>query len=354
VRLFRRLSTIDRINRLLPASTPGPRRLSRRCRVQVEPLEGRSLLSAGAFGGDFSGPTALASQAQTQRIGAHRPTDLQPTMTNVVYRVDNGQPRQLDVYEPSGTPPAGGWPVVVAIHGGGWWRFDKGMYGPKIAPLTRFGYEVVAVNYTLSATNSGSWPQNFEDVRASVQWVRANAATLHADPNRIASMGESAGGHLATLLGVYPNGPVNPEGPPSLTKSGASGGVSARVQAVVDISGPSDLGRLATDRPKGAGYWTEQMIGTVPQQDAGRFAAASPALLVSRSDSPMLIFHGAADQFVPVDQSRGLASALSAAGVPNRLILVPGVGHDPRGLALGSQSLVQPIVKFLNTYLKPA
>jgi acetyl esterase/lipase len=324
-------------------------------RAHLEPLEGRALLSAGAFDAhrarDFPGTPPIA--VQTLQAAGPRASAV-PVMSNVVYRVDGGQPETLDVYEPAGPAPSGGWPVAMAIHGGGWHRFDKDSYGREIAPLTQYGYVVVAMNYQLSAPGFPSWPTNFEDVRSAVQWVRQNAAELHVDPNRVGAIGESAGGHLAALLAVYPDGPVNPEGLPVAGQSGSSGGVSARVQAVVDISGPTDLANLEATRPKDAGYWVGQFLGTLPWQDPGRYTAASPVSLVSSADPPMLIFHGASDPFVPSSQSRELSAALTAAGVPNRLILVPNTGHDPRGLFLGSHNLLPSILPFLDANLKHA
>jgi acetyl esterase/lipase len=277
--------------------------------------------------------------------------DLQPALADVVYRVDDGLPIRLDVYKPTGPAPEGGWPVVMAIHGGGWHRYDKSGYGQEIAPLTRYGYVVVAMNYKLSAPFLPSWPTNFEEIRDSVRWVRRNAEMLEIDPDRIAALGESAGGHLAALLGVYPDGPVSEERPPANEASGPTDDVSARVQEVVDIAGPSDLLQLAIDLPKDAGYWAEQYLNRIPADDPERFAAASPLSLVSSDDPPTLIIHGGSDTFIPPSQSSSLADALTAAGVPNQLVILPGIKHQPRGLSLGSRNLLPFILPFLSADL---
>ena len=104
------------------------------------------------------------------------------------------------------------------------------------------GIAVVAMNYTLSAPGAPSWPTNFEDVRNAVRWARASAGEFDFNPNHFAAIGESAGGHLAALLGTNPDGPITTGG--DTAEGDVYGSVSARVQAVVDFYGPTDLAAL--------------------------------------------------------------------------------------------------------------
>src|SRR5579864_4696835 len=190
-----------------------PRRESTR-RATLELLEQRELLAAGSFPRGaletsaiphlaarsvelqrLSAPASLAGQhtvgnaiVAPSRGARHRfgTTGLIQTLTNLVYLNSGGRQETLDVYRPAGPAPAGGWPVVIAIHGGGWFKFSKDDFGRVVAPLAKHGYVVVSINYQLAFPGAPSWPQNFEDVRASVRWVRQNAAALGIDPTRIA------------------------------------------------------------------------------------------------------------------------------------------------------------------------
>jgi acetyl esterase/lipase len=255
---------------------------------------------------------------------------------DLVYTTGNaGSPQRLDVYLPGGAAPRGGWPVVLAIHGGGWWQFSKEQYGSKVAPtLTRSGFAVVAPNYELAAPGRPSWPVNFEQIRQAVAWVRAHAAEYGLDATRLAAMGESAGAHLAALLGTSPKpGEADP----------------SRVGAVVSFSGPADLAALAGNSP--AGYFAaRQMLGADVAADPSRYAAASPTRLASPGDAPTLIFQGTADTIVPPDQGQGLAAVLTAANVPNRLVLIPGAGHGV-GFPAVRRGLVPKVVGFLREAL---
>jgi acetyl esterase/lipase len=249
-------------------------------------------------------------------------------MQDVSYPAANGQSQLLDVYLPKTPAPAGGRPVMIAIHGGGWRNYDKSNYGPDIAAaFVPAGYVVVAPNYTLSRPGAPSWPTNLQDLQAAVRWVRANAGTLGIDPNRVVAVGESAGANLAALLG---------------TSSPGAG--DAAVDAVVAFSTPSDLsslyvGKLA-DRLEIA-----QFLGGTPQQMPASYAAASPVSQVAAGDPPMLVIQGQQDPLIPVTQSQALAGALGAVGVRHKLITTRG-GHLVAFPQMYS-NLIPRVVKFL-------
>lgn len=333
----------------------------------IEGLERRELLSAG-----FPSVRDLAQELAVSAIpgadrglerhaGAARPASGHSAgfsvQKNILYTDGLPAPQLLDIYTPTGPAPASGWPAVIAIHGGGWFRFTKDQFGSVVAPLARRGFVVVAIDYQLAFPGSPSWPANFEDVRDAVRWVRSHAPQLQVDPARLAALGESAGGHLAALLGTYPDGPVVADLGSPAAGSGESAGdsaLSARVQAVVDFYGPTDLAELAATSVVG-GSRAEEFLGGAPGQVPGRYAAASPLDFVSSDDPPMLLIHGGRDHIVPVSQSEQLARALSAAGVRNRLIIVPGAGHDAQlgpGLNFDGHSFLNTVADFLDAVLK--
>jgi acetyl esterase/lipase len=268
--------------------------------------------------------------------------------TDLVYRRDGNRRVRLDIYAPAAAPPRGGRPCVLAIHGGGWRGGNKRDYGPMAARLVEHGYVVAAVDYKLSGPSAPSWPVNIEDLRAAVRWLRGHAAAYGVDPARIAVMGASAGGHLAALLATCPETPSAgsqpPRGQASTTEPAAT---SARVQAVIDFYGPSDLTALAAASP----YARTSMalyLGGRPGDVPDRYAAASPACHVTRDTPPMLLIHGDADRLVPLDQSRRLAAALDAEGIAHGLIVVPGARHG-FDFRVGSRDLIPEVLAFLDS-----
>jgi acetyl esterase/lipase len=306
------------------------------------PLEGRVLMSAVVLDGRSStGPAGHASvsvpltgetiarRSSQVSMGAHLIEE-----SNLPYPTPAGPSEDLNVYLPQGPVPPGGRPVLIAIHGGGWRRLDKAGYGDRIASaFVSRGYVVVAPNYMLSAPGRPSWPVNLEDVQAVVGWVRTHSDALGINPNQVAAIGESAGANLAALLGTDP-GPVD------------SGDVSTQVEAVIAFSTPTDLSELDAASPL-AGRAAAQFLGGSPQQVPASYAAASPIDHVAPGDPPMLLVHGLEDPLIPVSQSEAMAAALTAAGVRNELILVPG-GHD-LDFPVHYAKLIPRLLEFLGT-----
>jgi acetyl esterase/lipase len=274
------------------------------------------------------------------RAEARRPAPPEGVVAyaDLVYRRADGFRAALDVFAPDGPAPAGGFPVILAIHGGGWSGGSKGGFGRDVARLERHGYVVVSVAYRLSRPGEPSWPRAFEDVREAVRWVRRHGREFAADPGRIVALGASAGGHLAALLGTYPDDPTPP------------GATSARVQAVVVFYGPADLEVMYGESPRGAGP-IAQFLGGPPERVPGRYLAASSIRHASADDPPMLLIQGQDDPTVPPDQALRLAEALGYAGVPHRVILLPGAAHG-FGFRAAGRDLEGEILAFLDDLWK--
>jgi acetyl esterase/lipase len=240
---------------------------------------------------------------------AKQSADSQPASVqlDVTYCVMDGVELKMDTYTPRGSAIM---PAVVDLHGGGWTKGHKSDTIGEDAPMfMKAGVVVFSINYRLG--NKYKFPAMIEDAKCAVRSIRAHAAEYHVDPQRIGAYGGSAGGHLAALLGLTD------------TSAGFDVGeyleYSSRVQAVVNIYGPSDLTQM-------------YQLNTVPaMRDAfleSDLARASPIAYVSADDPPFLIVHGAQDQVVPPEQSRILYELLSANRVPAELIMVENAGHD--------------------------
>ena len=274
----------------------------------------------------LAGATGLLLRAEALR--PERPEGVR-AFTDLVYREVGGRRLRLDVYLPNDPPvdPKRGRPVLLAIHGGGWRGGDKGDYGRSLAPLARHGLVVVAVEYRLSGPGVPSWPGNLEDIREAVRWVRSHALDYGIDSDRVAVIGSSAGGHLALMLGTTP------------------GGAPARVRAVIDFYGPTDLRALYALRTP-VDQAIRMLLGGTPETVPARYDAASPLRHVAPGAPPVLIVHGLADLLVPLDQSRSLAEALQKAEVPHRLLTVADARHG-FGLKAGTRDLIPEILAFL-------
>lgn len=291
-------------------------------------MDGWLRWARGAAWAALIGVAGLCVHAEVYRLG---PPPGVRAYTDIVYRHAPGRRPRLDLYQPRrDDAPASGWPAVVAIHGGGWRGGTKNTYGREVARLAGRGFVVVSVEYALSRPGHPTWPENLDDVREAVRWVRRHARDYGIDAHRIAALGSSAGGHLAELLGTKAGGD-DPE---------------AGVDAVVNLYGPSDLAGLF--KSPGAVMPLRLYLGRDPKDGPGLYADASPIAHASGRSAPTLIIHGEADQLVPVAQSLAMAERLRAAGVPAEVFVVPRASHA-FGLEVLGQDLVPRIVDFLQT-----
>ncbi|MDB5173680.1 MAG: alpha/beta hydrolase, partial [Phycisphaerales bacterium] len=147
----------------------------------------------------------------------------------IEYSNPDNQHLKLDIARPK--EDAGLRPAVVCIHGGGFRAGDRNGYDGLCKKLAEHGYVAVTVTYRLAPKYQ--FPAAVVDVKTAVRWMRANAQKYHVDPERIAALGGSAGGHLAQYLGV--TGDVH------RFDGDEYPGVSSKVQCVINYFGPSDL-----------------------------------------------------------------------------------------------------------------
>ncbi len=238
----------------------------------------------------------------------------------------------LDVYrrKDAGDAPL---PAVVWIHGGAWFLGDK--WPCPALRLIDHGFVVVSVNYRL--TSAGPFPAQIQDCKGAIRFIRAHAAEYHIDSNRIGAWGESAGGHLAALLGTS-GGAAELEG-----TVGGNLEQSSRVQAVCDWFGPTDLTQFtaqatANGHPPGRfdNYVMRAFLGGDPPAHMDLITLANPLHFLPAGKAmdvpPFLIMHGDRDRTVPLAQSQLLADALVHGGVSTTFRVVVGLGH---GFPLG-------------------
>ena len=246
----------------------------------------------------------------------------------------------LDLYLP--TEGTGPFPIIVAIHGGGWAAGRK-EEAQGIRQASR-GYAVAAISYRLSGV--ATFPAQIEDCKAAVRWLRANAKKYNLDADRVGATGHSAGGHLASLLGTA--------GSAKEFDKGDHLEFSSRVKAVCALSGPTDFLQMDAHALKDArlkhdigGSPESRLIGGPIQDNKEKVAKANPITYVSKESTPFLLIHGDQDPLVPVHQAQLLHDALKEKGVPVQLHIVKGAGHG-----VGGGDVNELIDRFFDTHLK--
>jgi acetyl esterase/lipase len=248
----------------------------------------------------------------------------------------------LDVYQPTDRSD-GLRPAVIAIHGGGWNGGDKGGYHfAKQRWLARQGYVIFDIEYRLSPAYM--WPTHLADVKTAIRWVRRHADRFHVDPDRIALIGRSAGGHLALMAAFTPGDPTFP----------ATGDLPDRddVQAVVALYAPTDMPLLQETAVAPLSYW----LGDTLERNPGLFRAASPVYVAKPDAPPVLLGHGGCDNLVTPAHSERLHQRLCELGVPSAYLYYPWGRHgfDVSLSGLGGHMIQYDTERFLALVLRKA
>ena len=212
------------------------------------------------------------------------------THRDIVYSHAGGEALLLDAHVPSG---AGPYLAIVLVHGGGFEAGDKQTYITYIfEPLSAAGFVWFSIDYRLSPKHQ--FPAAVDDVEAAVRWVRSHADDYKVDPERIALVGESAGGHLVSFAGARNRVGVN---------------------AVVAFYGIHDFVTFSAHY-KGSSDVTERFLGEryLTADTVSQFVAASPIAQVGANSAPFLMIHGVRDEGVPFEQSTAMCEALQRVG----------------------------------------
>lgn len=226
---------------------------------------------------------------------------------NLSYDSTIGSYGTFDFYEPKSYSGRTNRPAILAIHGGAWKGGDKG-WGENIADeLCPFGYVVVAINYRLSSQPNGTWPAQIEDVQRALKHIRANAGLFRIDPTRIASLGMSAGGHLATMAALRDD-PASPDG---------------RVNTAINLDGEHDM----TMPPEHVMADFENILTAVmghPSPWSDVELRDISTVTFARPDVSLLTVHGAGDDNVYVTQGERITAELRSRGAETEFVRIEG------------------------------
>jgi acetyl esterase/lipase len=265
-------------------------------------------------------PTAIAA-ATIALVTPATATPVAPLQvrSNIPYITRNGTPLDLDIYLPPGHSVTEKRPAILMLHGGGWAQGSRTDLAFLAKGAALAGFIAIPVDYRLVTPTANKFPAQLDDVQTAVRWIRANAAQFGIDPDKLGAWGHSAGGHLAALLGTED---TRDNADPALAK------FSSRVQAVVDLSGPSlFLHAPDTNLTDQAIAIVTNFLGKSPEEIPDLATLASPALHIDDKTAPILLIHGTADPLVPLSQAVIFYNMLKSKSRDATLLKLEGEGH---------------------------
>lgn len=242
----------------------------------------------------FTIGAALTSQAAA--VGAP------PVGEPHVYKKLDDHSLKLYVTKPENWKASDSRPAIVFFHGGGWTGGSPGQFTEHSKYLATRGMVCVQVQYRLLDKKASEPPVTCcRDAKSAMRWVRSRASELGIDPDRIASGGGSAGGHLAAFVGMV-EGIDDPEDD---TKVQAKSNAMCLFNPVFD-NGPDG--------------WGAKRVGN-------RYAEFSPFHNVSKDDPPAIVFLGSKDALVPVETAHQFRQKMTDVGIKAEVHIFEGMPH---------------------------
>lgn len=217
-----------------------------------------------------------------------------------------GETLLMDAHIPAG---AGPFAAVILVHGGGWSNGNKqaNFIQPLFPVLDSSGLAWFSIDYRLSPKYRH--PAAAEDLEQAIRYIKTHAPEFRVDPNRLALMGESAGGHLVALVAAHHQPDTG-------------------VAAVVDFYGAFDLEAMIAAKGQVSKGFTDFLgVSDLSRKSRVIMREASAATYVRPALPPFLLIHGTADQSVPYEQSVNFCAQLKAAGDRCDLYTVPDGIH---------------------------
>lgn len=241
------------------------------------------------------------------------PQDTFPRTESIVWSGDDGNPVHGLLHRPAGTPPAGGWPLLVAVHGGPTSQRTYQFSAENVFFVSR-GWAVLDVNYRGSTGYGEAYRKALDgrwgelDVSDCISGARHLARRDEFDADRIVIKGGSSGG--LTVLNALAEAP-------DLFRAGIS------------CFGVTDLLQLAATTHKFEARYLDRLVGPLPES-IDLYRARSPLARAAQIRSRLALFQGECDKVVPPEQAQALSQALEAAGTPHSLRIYPQEGHGWR------------------------
>ncbi len=262
-----------------------------------------------------------------------------PVLRDVEFARVSGEPLTLDLHLPSGRARA---PLIVWVHGGAWRSGSK--KDMPLGKLVEDGYAVASVDYRLST--QAKFPAQIHDLKAAIRFLRGHGSEWKLPTKKILIAGDSAGGHLAALVGVS-NGNAELEG-----DLGDNRAQSSDVQGIISFYGGANLTTiLKQSTPHGLSVRVpalDLLLGSQPDDVPALARLASPVFHVDKHDPPLLLLHGDQDPQMPVNQALELAGAYQKVKAPVQLEIIHGAAHG--GAMFYDEERMAVVRKFLRRH----
>ena len=260
-------------------------------------------------------------------------------LDDIVYG-DAGERNLLDIYRPR-QAREGGFPVLLQVHGGGWFTGHKQQQAqPLLNHLAQRGWLCVSINYRLSPDHK--FPAHIIDVKKAIHWIREHIAEYGGNADFLAITGGSAGGHLAALAALSPGDRAYQ---PGFEEADTHVDAAIPLYGVYDFTDHDgrDLNRALRD------FLGDKVMPGSKEEFSELWMQASPITRVSAQAPPFFVIHGDTDVMTSWEVARDFSDKLAAVSQqPVVHAELPGCQHGFDGMhSVRSNYLVNHITDYL-------
>ena len=238
------------------------------------------------------------ADARRQCAGAAQDATSEPGTKEFVYKQTPQGELKIYVHLPKGWTAGDKRPAIVFFFGGGWRSGTVEQFRPQAEYLAQRGMVAARADYRVRSRHGTTPDKCVEDAKSAVRWLRANAAKLGIDPQRIVASGGSAGGHIAACTVTVPG----------FDAPGEDTSISCRPNLLVLFN---------------------PVLNTVPvgeQFGMGELARSiSPNHHLSKDVPPTIIFFGTEDRFN--EGGKEFIAKAAELGFQARMHMAPGQPH---------------------------
>ncbi len=241
-------------------------------------------------------PSVSPAQKAKEKAEPPPPTEKQ------TYKQVGDTKLEIWIWKPAGWKADDKRPAIVFYHGGGWRGGSPAAFARQSEKLAERGMVAFSVQYRLTTTPGVTIAECIKDAKSAFRWVRAHAAELGVDPNKIAAGGGSAGGHLAAALATLDS--FNDE---------------ADDQAV-----PASPAALVLFNPAANLDFPRARERDMPLEE---LLLLSPCHHLKAGHPPTIIFHGDGDTTVPIETVQVYTTKVKELGGVCEVVVSSGQGH---------------------------
>jgi acetyl esterase/lipase len=253
---------------------------------------------------------------------------------------DAGERNLLDIYRPR-KPRDGGFPVLLQVHGGGWFTGHKQQQAqPLLNHLAQRGWLCVSINYRLSPADK--FPSHIIDVKKAIHWIRQHVAQYGGNADFLAITGGSAGGHLAALAALSANDPAYQ---PGFEEADTHLDAAIPLYGVYDFTDHDGQGLNRALRE----FLGDKVMPGSLEDFTELWTQASPIARVHPAAPPFFVIHGDTDVMTSWEVAQDFSNSLqSVSQQPVVHAELPGCQHGFDGMhSVRSNYLINHITDFL-------